>query len=161
MLGGLGQPVTTTTDANGAYSFSGVAPGGYCVAQDQPLNYNSVSDTDGPNDNIIGNVTPITVTAGNNHGGNDFIEIELGVISGHVLARYRQQRQWRRRIAGRRSQPAGRFRKSGARWPGAPIQVASGTGGYLQFHPCSRRNLPCFAKPTRGLWQRERCGWRQ
>lgn len=84
VLEGLGQPVTTITLANGTYSFSGVVPGDYCVVQDQPSNYNSVSDTDGPNDNIIGNVTPITVTGGSNSGGNDFIEIELGLISGYV-----------------------------------------------------------------------------
>ena len=84
VLDGLGQPVTTLALSNGTYSFGGVVPGDYRVVQDQPSNYNSVSDTDGPNDNIIGNVTPITVTAGSNNGGNDFIEIELGAISGFV-----------------------------------------------------------------------------
>jgi hypothetical protein len=84
VLDGFGQPVTTTTDVNGHYAFAGLDPGDYCVSEEQPSNFNSVSDTDGPNDNVIGNVTPITVTAGSNNGGNDFIEIELGVISGYV-----------------------------------------------------------------------------
>jgi large repetitive protein len=86
ILDGLGQPVTATTDVNGNYSFGGLVPGNYCVSQDQPTNFNSVSDSDGPNDNIIGNVTPIAVSAGGNSGGNNFIEIELGTISGYVFA---------------------------------------------------------------------------
>ncbi|MEZ4626004.1 MAG: SdrD B-like domain-containing protein [Thermomicrobiales bacterium] len=85
MLDGFGDPVTTLTLADGSYQFGGLPPGDYCVVQDQPSGYVSVSDTDGPNDNVIGNVTPITVTAGATSGGNDFIEIELGTISGTVL----------------------------------------------------------------------------
>ena len=81
-----GNPITTTTLTNGSYSFTGVSPGAYCVAENQPVNYGSVSDTDGPNDNVIGNVTPINVTAGANNGGNNFVEIELGRISGYVYA---------------------------------------------------------------------------
>lgn len=79
-----GNPITTTTLANGSYSFTGVSPGSYCVAENQPLNYGSVSDTDGPNDNVIGNVTPINVTANTNNGDNNFVEVELGIISGYV-----------------------------------------------------------------------------
>jgi protocatechuate 3,4-dioxygenase beta subunit len=84
VLDGFGQPVTDTTDVNGIYSFPGLDPGSYQVSQDQPSNHNSVSDTDGANNNRIGDQTPIVVSAGQNNGGNDFIEIELGVISGYV-----------------------------------------------------------------------------
>ncbi len=84
VLNTLGQPVTTLTLADGSYLFPNLPPADYCVAQDQPSGYNSVSDTDGPNDNVIGNVTPISVSAGSNNGGNDFIEVELGSISGYV-----------------------------------------------------------------------------
>ena len=79
-----GYAITTPTLVDGTYSFGDLPPGDYCVLQEQPAGFASVSDTDGPNDNVIGSFTPITVTAGNNNGGNDFVEIELGVISGHV-----------------------------------------------------------------------------
>ncbi len=84
VLDGLGAPVTTSTAANGTYSFGNLLPGNYQVVEVQPGNHNSVSDTDGPNDNVIGNVDPIVVTGGQNNGGNNFVEIELGAISGHV-----------------------------------------------------------------------------
>lgn len=84
VLDGLGQPITTLSLTNGTYVFGNLDPGDYRVVQDQPADYNSVSDTDGPNDNVIGNVTPITVSANTNSGGNDFIEIKLGIISGYV-----------------------------------------------------------------------------
>ncbi len=84
VLDGLGDPVTTLTLADGGYSFPGLPPGDYRVVQDQPANYASVSDTDGLNNNIIGDETPVTVTAGQNNGGNDFVEVQLGAINGHV-----------------------------------------------------------------------------
>ncbi len=86
VLDGLGAPVSTSTAAAGAYSFENLLPGNYQVVQLQPGNFNSVSDTDGPNDNVIGNVSPIVVAGGQNNGGNDFVEIELGAISGFVFA---------------------------------------------------------------------------
>jgi uncharacterized repeat protein (TIGR01451 family) len=85
VLDGSNQPVTTLTPGDGSYLFTSVVPGEYCVVQDQPTDYASVSDTDGPNDNVIGNVTPIVVTGGQNNGGNNFVEIELGAISGRVF----------------------------------------------------------------------------
>ena len=86
VLNGLGQPVTTLTQADGSYQFGGLVPGEYRVAQNQPLNYASVSDTDGANNNLIGDETPIVVVGGQNNGGNDFIEVQLGSISGYVRA---------------------------------------------------------------------------
>jgi uncharacterized repeat protein (TIGR01451 family) len=64
-------PRTTTTDANGFYSFSGVIPGSYQIAEVQPDGYGSLSDSDGGNPNLISN---ITVTAGTANTGNDFLE---------------------------------------------------------------------------------------
>ncbi|RYD21774.1 MAG: hypothetical protein EOP88_10225 [Verrucomicrobiaceae bacterium] len=85
VLDGFGAPVTTTSLADGTYTFGGIMPGAYRVVQNQPSNYGSVSDTDGDNNNVIGDETPIEVIAGNNAGGNNFVEIQLGSISGHVL----------------------------------------------------------------------------
>ena len=84
VLDGSNNPITTLTDEFGNYSFTGVRPGDYCVTQDQPTNYNSVSDIDGANNNVIGDETPITVLPGQTNSGNDFVEIELGTISGFV-----------------------------------------------------------------------------
>ena len=84
VLDGSNQPVTTLSAANGSYGFGGLPPGTYRVVQDQPANYGSVSDTDGANNNAIGDQTPLMVSAGNNHGGNNFVEIQLGSISGFV-----------------------------------------------------------------------------
>ncbi len=78
------NPITTLTAGDGSYSFDDLPLGDYRISQDQPSGYLSVSDTDGPNDNLIGDVTPVTVTAGADNGGNDFIEIQPGSISGTV-----------------------------------------------------------------------------
>ncbi|RYG37933.1 MAG: hypothetical protein EON93_02830, partial [Burkholderiales bacterium] len=80
------QAVTTLTLSDGSYSFGGLAPGNYRVREDQPAGYNSVSDTDGANNNVIGDQTPINVTAGGTSSGHDFIEIEPASIAGHVFA---------------------------------------------------------------------------
>ncbi|WP_341405633.1 SdrD B-like domain-containing protein [Luteolibacter soli] len=80
------QEVTTLTLADGSYSFGGLAPGNYRVREDQPAGYNSVSDTDGANNDVIGDETPIAVTAGGTSSGHDFIEIEPASIAGHVFA---------------------------------------------------------------------------
>lgn len=133
VLDGFGQPVTTITDTNGNYSFSGLVPGNYCVSEDQPTNYNSVSDSDGPNDNVIGNVTPITVVAGNNDGGNNFIEIELGVISGYVRRDDDNNGTGDTALGGvvlNLLDSSGNPVLDGF---GAPIQVATNASGFYQF----------------------------
>ncbi|MES2477264.1 MAG: carboxypeptidase regulatory-like domain-containing protein [Verrucomicrobiota bacterium] len=86
VLNGLGQPITALSQANGSYSFTGLVPGNYRVQQSQPVGYGSVSDTDGANNNVIGDEQAILVVAGENNSGNDFYEIQLGAISGFVLA---------------------------------------------------------------------------
>jgi uncharacterized repeat protein (TIGR01451 family) len=77
------QPVTATTAADGSYAFTGLAPGVFGVAETQPSAYLSVSDKDGGNPDEI---HPIALSGGQTSSGNDFIEIEPGVISGHVFA---------------------------------------------------------------------------
>ena len=74
VLDGGGNAVTTTTAADGTYTFSGIAPGDYHVAETQPTGYGSISDKDGGNPDLIGDVTDITVLAGQTSGGNDFLE---------------------------------------------------------------------------------------
>lgn len=133
LLDGLGAPVSTTTLGDGTYAFGGLTPRFYRVYQDQPSNYNSVSDTGGANNNRIGDETPVVVTAGNNTGGNDFIEIELGVISGYVLLDTDNNGSGDAPLSGvvlHLLDGSGNPVLDGL---GAPIQVASGAGGYYGF----------------------------
>lgn len=133
VLDGLGDPVTTLTLADGGYSFPGLPPGDYRVVQDQPANYASVSDTDGPNDNVIGNATPIAVAAGSNNGGNDFVEIELGVISGYVRTDDDNNGGGDTGLGGvvlNLLDAAGNPVLDGL---GGPIQVATNASGFYQF----------------------------
>ena len=78
------QPTTTTTNPDGTYSFTNVPPGNYQVQETQPAGYNSVSDIDGGDLDVIGDQALITVTAGATNSGNDFVEEQLGSISGQV-----------------------------------------------------------------------------
>ncbi len=77
------QAITTTTNASGAYSFTGLIPGTYGVAETQPGGYLSVSDKDGGN---LNQISPITVTAGATNTANNFVEVQPGSITGTVLA---------------------------------------------------------------------------
>ena len=78
------QSVTAITGIDGSYRFDGLFPGDYQVAETQPSGFGSVSDVDGGNLDLIGNITPITVNPGQEVTGRDFVEIELGSISGYV-----------------------------------------------------------------------------
>ncbi len=70
-----GEPITATTDVDGNYSFLNLVPADYQVLQIQPSGFLSVSDVDGDDLNdTIGDVTPISVTAGNIAVANNFIE---------------------------------------------------------------------------------------
>ncbi len=78
LLDSLGNVVaTTTTLVDGSYSFTNILPGDYQVRETQPAGYDLVSDKDGGNLDLIGDVTPITVTAGATNSGNDFVEYSL------------------------------------------------------------------------------------
>ncbi|MGD1714707.1 MSCRAMM family protein, partial [Dapis sp. BLCC M172] len=86
-----GQTVgTTTTNEDGTYSFTDVAPGEYSVIETNLPGYEDVSEVDGgddedhPDNGIVNNI-PVTVAPGEDDTGNDFVdEIVLGSISGQV-----------------------------------------------------------------------------
>ncbi len=71
---------TTTTDTNGDYSFADVLPGDYTIRQTNLTDYLDVKDTDANNDSQIS----ITLTAGQNSTGNDFVDEQASSISGTV-----------------------------------------------------------------------------
>ena len=79
------QPYTTMTQADGSYLFDNVPVGDFRVDQTQPIEYTSVSDTDGANNNIIGDETAITVVADTENTGNNFVEEAPQSISGTVV----------------------------------------------------------------------------
>ncbi len=133
VLDGFGAPVKVTTLGVGTYSFGGLTPGSYRVRQDQPSNYNSVSDTDGTNNNRIGDETPIVVSAGNNSGGNDFIEIELGVISGFVLLDTDNNGSGDSSLPGVVLNLLDALGNPVLDGFGNPIQATSGAGGFYSF----------------------------
>jgi len=78
------QPTTTVTAANGSYGFANLPPGSYQVVETQPAGYLSVSDVDGGNLDIIGDVTPIVVTPGNTTANQTFVEVLAGSIGNLV-----------------------------------------------------------------------------
>ncbi len=71
---------TTTTNASGNYSFTGLAGGNYTVQQTNLPGYVDVSDTQGANDSLIA----VTLPASGNSTGNNFVDERLGSISGNV-----------------------------------------------------------------------------
>jgi len=73
---------TTTTDANGNYTFNNVPAGNYTVVETNKPGYTDVGDSDGGNPNSIA----VTLTPGATSTGNDFVDERLpGVVSGTVL----------------------------------------------------------------------------
>ena len=93
---GDGQPdgaalALTTTDTNGNYSFLGIMPGDYVVVQTQPDDLISILDEDqAPDgdafdaDTTVDNTIAASVVSGELDDANNFVEQELGSISGWV-----------------------------------------------------------------------------
>ncbi|MEZ5323648.1 MAG: SdrD B-like domain-containing protein [Verrucomicrobiales bacterium] len=79
------QPFATTTDASGNYMFKNVPTGSFRVVQTQPVEFTSVSDTDGANNNTIGDENPIVVVADTDTPGNNFVEQAPQSITGTVV----------------------------------------------------------------------------
>ena len=76
-----GAPIaTTTTDANGNYSFAGVPAGNYTVEQTNKPGFTDVGDKDGGNPNSIA----VTVTPGATNPGNNFIDERTAAIGDKV-----------------------------------------------------------------------------
>ena len=82
-----------TTDASGSYAFEGIAPGSYIIMQTDSVGYMDlfdedvtvdVTDPDGA-DGQIDDMIPVILVAGEADGGNNFVELELGTISGSVF----------------------------------------------------------------------------
>ena len=71
MVDQFGHTYTTTTDANGDYTFTGLEPGLYQVIETNPLNYVSLADADG------GNPDNITVQLGL---GENVVDQDLSLI---------------------------------------------------------------------------------
>lgn len=70
-----GDFLTTVTDVNGFYTFTGLRPGDYRVVETQPSGYSSFDHAgDGGDLNIIGDVTRITVITNQTNTENNFFE---------------------------------------------------------------------------------------
>ena len=73
---------TTTTDANGNYTFNNVPAGNYTVVETNKPGFSDVGDVDGGDPNVIAVMLP----PGTDSTGNDFVDERLpGVVSGSVL----------------------------------------------------------------------------
>jgi len=70
VLDGSGNPITTTTDSNGDYSFSNIPAGTYGVKKTRSPSYRSYSDTDGGDPDWI---QGIVVTDDTESSGNNFV----------------------------------------------------------------------------------------
>ncbi|MDP0490080.1 MAG: SdrD B-like domain-containing protein [Verrucomicrobiota bacterium JB023] len=77
------QPITTTTDVNGYYVFSGLLPGDYGVQESQPPGYLSVldgdftaPDDDAANADSLDDFIPVSLAPDEVDTRNDFIEVD-------------------------------------------------------------------------------------
>ena len=82
---------STTTAADGSYTFDDVPPGNYVVVETQPAGLVDVSDQDTTpdgdafdGDTTVDNQVAVTVTPGETDTGNDFVDENQGSISGTV-----------------------------------------------------------------------------
>jgi len=80
---------TTTTNANGDYSFDNLTPGCYIAVETQPSGYFDVTEKEGGDDNDALGTTPINTISGNvdaglNDSGNNFVEEKPGRLCGNV-----------------------------------------------------------------------------
>ncbi|NLY01624.1 MAG: hypothetical protein GXY83_36520 [Rhodopirellula sp.] len=83
------QIATTLTDANGAYRFTGLAPGVYGVEEVQPGGYYDGADKVGSAGGSLlapDSIVDITIVSGTEAVRYDFLEILPSSISGHVVA---------------------------------------------------------------------------
>jgi protocatechuate 3,4-dioxygenase beta subunit len=83
--------LTKTTDLNGNYSFTGLAPDTYRIVETQPDGYLSVGDTPGTVNTLTRGVvttvdilSAINLDGGDNSIHNDFAEVKPAKVSGYV-----------------------------------------------------------------------------
>ncbi|MCC5848416.1 MAG: DUF11 domain-containing protein [Verrucomicrobia bacterium] len=84
ILDGDNNPITVTTDENGFYSFTNVPPGDYQVRQTVPTGFIAIDDVDGGNLTVNGDEEVITIELGTDVTGQDFVNTQLGAISGTI-----------------------------------------------------------------------------
>jgi hypothetical protein len=84
--GNLTTPLTTTTAADGTFSFKGLMPGNYTVTQTQPTSYLPGTITAGTDSGQVGaeQVSQIQIASGDAATGYDFGELNLPSIAGVV-----------------------------------------------------------------------------
>ena len=87
-LGNTLSPITTTTDANGNYSFSNLVPGTYTVSEAQPIGYLDGKDSVGTSGGTLANdsISAISLASGVNATGYNFGEILAGSIGDRLWA---------------------------------------------------------------------------
>lgn len=124
--------LTTTTDANGAYSFNNLSPGDYTITETQPLNFYDGLDTIGSlSGNSPANDT-LTVTLAANDAGTDYNFAEIAPVSvfGYV---YNDLNQSHSRDTGDTGIPNVRIAISGTAFGGTamarPLVAADVLGG--------------------------------
>lgn len=89
-----GDPLTTTTDGSGNYSFSNVPAGDYDIVETDSANHVSVSDGDASadgdanaNSDTNDNKIPVTITLGKADVDNNFVDVPaVGAVSGVIYA---------------------------------------------------------------------------
>jgi len=82
---------TTLTDSTGSYSFINIEPGNYTIGQKNLPGFNNTSDQDeqvdgdiSDNDTTVDNMINVTLNAGETDAGNNFVDVQLGNITGSV-----------------------------------------------------------------------------
>ena len=83
---GAAVSATTTTGADGSYSFTNLRPGTYTASESQPAGYLDGKDTIGSQGGTTGNdlFSAISLSAGTNGVNNNFGELNPASISGFV-----------------------------------------------------------------------------